>query len=82
MSLTELRDRLVAEGCSKHDQAVILIQACIKSGIDKGPEIAATVSGLGLDKRHVGLTLGNSEGCNAERHHWVRGADGRYRVHD
>ncbi|WBY16517.1 hypothetical protein PF049_13155 [Erythrobacteraceae bacterium WH01K] len=82
MRLATLRDYLIRSKCNKPDQVVALIKACIESGIDKGPEIVSTVSGLGLDKRYVGLILNKSAGRNPERHEWVRGADGRYRVHD
>lgn len=82
MSLVTLRDWLFETGCKKPDQVVTLIKACIESGIDKGPEIVSTVSDLGFTKSFVGLMLGKSAGRNPERHEWVRGADGRYRLHD
>lgn len=82
MSLVTLRAYLIETGCNQPDQVVTLIKACIESGIDEGPEIVSTVSDLGFDKSYVGLMLRKSAGRNPERHPWVRGADGRYRVHD
>ena len=82
MSLVTLRDHLIQSKCNQPDQVVTLIKACIESGVDTGPEIVSTVSGLGFVKRYVGLILNKSAGSNPERHEWVRGADGRYRVHN
>ena len=82
MSLVTLRAYLIETGCNQRDQVVTLIKACIESGIDKGPEIVSTVSGLGFAKSYVGLILNKNAGSHSERYQWVREADGRYRVYD
>lgn len=82
MTLKDLHDDLVARGCNLNDQAVILIQACIESGIDRGPDIVRTVGALGLHKASVGAQLGHNTGCNPERYLWFKTDQGRYRLHD
>jgi hypothetical protein len=65
----------------KHDRAIVGIQACITSGINKGPDIIATLKRLGLNGRHVGMLLHNLAGSDPSRHMWQREADGTYRSH-
>lgn len=81
MTLEDLRDELVACGCNRNDQAVILIQACIESGIDEGTDIVRTVAALGLHKASVGAQLGHNTGRNPARHLWFKTDQGRYRLH-
>lgn len=81
MSLQTLNETMIESGCNQHDRAITLIKACIEIGVNRGPAIVSKVSGLGFDKRFVGLTLTKSAGRNPARHHWVRGDDDLYRLH-
>lgn len=81
MTLEDLYDHLVADGCNRNDRAIALIQACIESGIDRGPDIVRTVSRLGMNKASVGAQLGLNTGCNPALHRWFKTDAGRYRLH-
>ena len=81
MSLSQLRDRLVAAGCNKHDQVDMLITACIGDGIDEGSAILRTIAALGYDQKHVGILLNDHTGSNSSRHCWFKDKKGRYRLH-
>ena len=66
---------------SKHDQARILIMACIDGGVSNGSRIVGILSHIGLNARHVGATLKNLCGPNPDMHDWWKGHDGRYQLH-
>lgn len=82
MTLEELRDHLIAEGCNRNELAIALIEACISSSIDLGPDIFRTVTSLGLHPRSVGIQLDQNRGPNPARHRWFRTGDGRYFLHN
>jgi hypothetical protein len=81
MTLEELLNDLIAGDCNLNDQAIALIEACILSGIDHGPDIVRKVSGLGLNKASVGAQLRHGTGPNPVRHRWFKTETGRYRLH-
>jgi hypothetical protein len=81
MTLHKLRQSLVASGCNLNDQAIVLIEACIESGIDRGPDIVREVSALGLHRGSVGAQLKHNTGRNPERYRWYKTESGRYRLH-
>lgn len=81
MTLESLRDELRAEGFNKHVQVETLIKACIGDGMTRGSEIVATVTALGYEKQHVGLTLDQNTGSNPDYHSWYKDDRGRYRLH-
>ena len=80
MTLADLRDRLDAAECGKHDQVIVLIEACLSEKSRPGREIVRTVSALGFDKRHVGIQLQRHTGLNVERHRWFKDTAGRYHL--
>ena len=65
---------------NRHDQAIVLIEACILEGIDTRPQIVRVGRELGFDYRHVAMTLNAQEGRHPDRHRWCRDAEGRYRL--
>jgi hypothetical protein len=71
----------IGDACSKHDQVLILIEACIGEAVTKGSDIIAVISALGFSSRHVGMWLAQGCGPSAERNRWFKGADGRYCLH-
>lgn len=71
----------IGDGCSKHDQVLILIEAYIGEGVTKGSDIIAAISALGFSSRHVGMWLAQGCGPDAKRHSWFKDGDGRYRLH-
>jgi hypothetical protein len=79
--LTALLDSL-DPGTSKHERAILGIHACIASGINKGPEIIATLSRLGFNALHVGKLLHDHRGSDPARHEWERLASGVYEGHE
>lgn len=81
MSLANLRDRLVVEGCNKHDQVVALIISCINDGIDEGAAILRTIVELGYHPKHVGSQLDLHRGPSPDRHLWFKAENGNYCLH-
>lgn len=77
MTLQALLEMLPAE-CNKHDQALVLIEACLDQGIDTRKGIIAALVELGFDYRHVAILLNEHAGTNPERHSWRRDETGRY----
>ena len=66
---------------SKHDQARVLIMACIDGGVHYGKRIVGILAYIGLNRRHIGATLKNLCGPNPELHDWFKDAAGRYHLH-
>ena len=81
MSLRELHAKLIDSGCNLNDQAITLIEACIESGIDRGPAIVRAMSELGLNKASVGAQLKHNCAKSPDRCQWFKAEDGRYRLH-
>ena len=76
-------DRVLEEGgANRHDRVLLLIEECIRQGIDAGPLIISVLCKLGFKKQHVGLLLDDSKGANSESYRWYRDDGGRYRLHD
>lgn len=69
------------EGMSKHEQARVLIRACIEEGLVNGKRIVGVLARIGFDRRHAGLTLGSLCGSNPALHDWWRDETGCYRLH-
>ena len=67
---------------NKHDQARILISACIDGGIDDGKRIVGILSHIGLNARYVGATLRHLCGPNAALHDWWKDDEGKYHLHE
>jgi hypothetical protein len=82
--LDELRtlDAACTQEASKHSRVIVLISACIVSGIDTGPQIIAALGELGFNRRHAGIVLHSEAGSHRGAHRWQRTADGRYRLHE
>lgn len=70
--LAVLRD-ICQPFAKKHDQATVLIHACIGEGLSEGSAIVGVVSGLGFNSRHVGMRLNDGIG-----QYWSRDQDGHY----
>jgi len=81
MTLEGLHDDLFAAGCNRNELAIALIEACILSGIDSGPDIVRTVSALGHSKPSVGAQLSHNRGNNPVRYRWFKAETGHYRLH-
>lgn len=79
--LDELRQLKAICGPNKHDQATILISACIGEGLDTRPRIVGALRHLGLDYRHVNIVLNKLTGGDPQRHRWMRDAEGCYSLH-
>ena len=82
MMLAELRDRLVADDCNKHDQVIILITAILSEEPRNGCEIVSRLVELGYDRSHVGIQLAHHTGHDVEKHRWFKDAAARYHLLD
>lgn len=49
-------------GSNRHDQAIVLVAACVAEGIVTGPHIIGTVASMGFKPRHVGKLLNDNIG--------------------
>lgn len=66
---------------SKHDLAIVLIKACLDTGIDTGPAIVTTLAELGLNSQHVGMMLSKHCAPRASESFWHKTAEGTYALH-
>jgi len=66
---------------NKHDRAIVLILALLDEGISRGRDIVACLQELGLNPKHVGITLSENCGNAPARHLWRHGANQAYRKH-
>lgn len=73
MTLEELHD---SAGPNKHDQALVLIQACIFEGSNTAAAIRDRLVLLGLNGTHVLLLLHKPSDL------WTRNAEGLYELLD
>lgn len=64
---------------NKHEDAALIIQACIVEGIDTRPAIIAIMERLGFNRKHVAIML---EPRSFYSHHWRRSAEGIYSLTD
>lgn len=62
-------------GGNKHEQAIMLIEACIMEGINTGPEIIGALRQLDFDPRHIAIAL---KGDTDYAHRWVKDVNGIY----
>ncbi len=69
----------IAASCSKNDQVIVLIAACIEEGFNRGPRITGALEMLGFNKRHVGMTL-IDRAQPGDGQWWSKGEDGVYRL--
>ena len=77
--LRALRDECSA--ANRHEQATVLISACIAEGVDTKSLIIRTLYLLGFKPAHVANVLKHGTGfCPLGNHWWVDGR-GRYLVH-
>ena len=67
--------------CNKHDQAIVLISACIDAGYDTHGRILGALHALGWNLRHAAIVLIKSAGSNPAIHRWQRDDHGVYRNH-
>lgn len=77
MTLADLRDAIAGK-CSKRDQVLVLIEACIGDGIITRREIIDTIGSLGYDRIHAVITLNDHAGLDPQRHRWCRDENGHY----
>ena len=66
---------------SKHDQARVLIAACIDEGIVSRRRLIGILAQLKFDRRHAGKTLHEFCGPDPDRHDWWSDEAGNYRLH-
>ena len=81
MSLTPLRDALVASKCNQLDQVTTLIEACLDEGMSSGSEIVRTIADLGYNRRFVGLQLHVNAGAKPDLNRRYRSSEGEYQLH-
>ncbi|QGP77779.1 hypothetical protein [Sphingobium sp. CAP-1] len=62
-------------GGNKHEQATMLIEACIMEGLNTAPKIVGALRQLGFDPRHAAIVL---KGDTDYAHRWVKDANGIY----
>ena len=71
----------ICSTCSKHEQAIVLIHACIDAGCNTKEGIFGMLRLLDWNMRHAGIILSNSTGNNPGLHHWRRDEAGIYLSH-
>lgn len=65
-------------GPDRHDQATVLITACILEGLNTGERIVGALTELGMTPGHVWIMLKKHTGSNPARHHWRCDESGTY----
>ena len=80
--LTEMSDfiRDCDDDFSRNDLAKLMIDECIKHGIDRGNRILCALEALGFNKAHAGATLSNNTGNKPKWDRWHRDASGIYSI--
>lgn len=71
-TLRSLNISLVAHDVNRNERATLLIGECLGSGHMVGSEILARITQIGLNSKHVGITL--------KRGPWRRSDDGNYHL--
>ena len=66
----------------KHSVAKALITACIEEGVATRPLIVGALKSVGLNYRHVAITLNEGTGEAPERDRWRLDETGRYSLHE
>lgn len=64
-----------ASGCNRHEQLILMIEACIGEGINTASQIIGTLKLLGFNAQHIGMALND---LNPIAHRWQRSEDGVY----
>ena len=73
--IESLRELLAAcSTCNKHEQAIVLIDACIEAGQNTKAGILGTLGLLGWNMAHARVLLVKSTGNAPTRHRWSRSA--------
>ena len=67
--------------CNRHDQAIVLIEACIEAGYNTQGRIHSILHALGWNLRHAQIILVKSAGSNPAIHRWQRDEHGVYCNH-
>ena len=67
----------IAPGSNRHEQLILMIEACIGEGIDTGLHLVDMLKRLGFNAQHVGMALADH---NPHASRWKRSADGIYRL--
>lgn len=78
----DLRELLDDSGPNKHDQAIVIITACLAERVNTSRAIFAVTTELGFNQRHVSIVLHGHLGTDPRRHRWSKGDDGRYHLLD
>jgi hypothetical protein len=76
--LERLRDLKDACGRNKHEQAAVLIEACIGDGITSRRGIVDVLGRMGFHHGHVVIVLNRRTGTIPGVHKWRRDETGRY----
>lgn len=63
---------------SKHDRAIVLIEACIDQGIDTRARIVGVAKHLGFEHGHIAILLAQNTGRSPDSYRWQRDKDGQY----
>lgn len=66
---------------SKHEQARVLIRACMEEGLIEGTRIVGVLTRIGFNRQHAGLILRSLCGSNPERNDWGKDTAGHYHLH-
>lgn len=83
IAVIELRKLALACGprASAHDKGIVLIQACIEAGYNKGGQIVGALVRAGFDAVHTRILLKKLCGETPDKYHWRRDENGVYHVH-
>lgn len=68
--------------CNKNDAAITMIDACLDEGFDTRPRIVGVLGKIGLNARHIAMTLNHGTGADPARHRWQVDQNGHYKPHD
>jgi uncharacterized protein YhbP (UPF0306 family) len=67
---------------TRHDQALVAIEACIAEGVNTKPHIIGVLRGVGFKAGHVASVLDPKRGPFANAAHWRIDGEGRYSLHE
>ena len=70
-----------AIGTSRHDQARVLLQACMTNSRMTGKQLVGILATLGFNKQHVGKILFDFCGDDDRHYDWWRDDAGHYHLH-
>ena len=66
---------------NKHDQAIVLIHACIDAGHNTHGRILGALHAIGWNLKHAAIVLTKSAGSNPAIYRWQRDEHGVYGNH-